>query len=60
MSMDERETCWGALDVLRGCSAGMVYHDLQQHCCIPFRALEGMDCLWYASYWILSICMPKQ
>ncbi|KAK9906469.1 hypothetical protein WJX75_002462 [Coccomyxa subellipsoidea] len=42
---DERETCWGALDVLRGCSAGMVYHDLQQHCCIPFRALEGMDCL---------------
>ena len=45
---DERETCWGALDVLRGCSAGMVYHDLQQHCCIPFRALEGMDCLWCA------------
>ncbi|CAL8462066.1 g1597 [Coccomyxa elongata] len=45
MSMDERETCWGALDVLRGCSAGMVYHDLQQHCCIPFHALEGMDCL---------------
>lgn len=45
MSMDERETCWGTLDVLRGCSAGMVYHDLQQHCCIPFHALEGMDCL---------------
>ncbi|EIE24363.1 hypothetical protein COCSUDRAFT_47246 [Coccomyxa subellipsoidea C-169] len=45
MDVDERETCWGALDVLRECSAGMVYHDLQQHCCIPFRALEGMDCL---------------
>ena len=48
MDADERETCWGALDVLRGCSAGMVYHDLQQHCCIPFHALEGMDCLWCA------------
>lgn len=57
MSLDERETCWGALDVLRGCSAGMVYHDLQQHCCIPFHALEGMDCLWCGPYEIL-FCVP--
>jgi hypothetical protein len=46
LSAQDRETCTGALDLLRGCSAGMVPHDLQQHCCIPFHALEGMGCFW--------------
>ena len=48
LNAQDRETCAGALDLLRGCSAGMMPHDLQQHCCIPFRALEGMGCFWCA------------
>ena len=46
LNAQDMETCTGALDLLRGCSAGMVPHDLQQHCCIPLRALEGMGCFW--------------
>lgn len=46
LSFDEWNTCLGALDSLRGCSEDMGSHDLQQHCCIPFHALEGMNCFW--------------
>ena len=46
LSFDDKKTCRGALDMLKGCNAGMVQLDLQQHCCIPFHALEGMKCFW--------------
>ena len=46
LTSGDKDTCRGALDLLKGCNAGMVQVDLQRHCCIPFHALEGMDCFW--------------
>ena len=44
--MHERDTCYSALDTLQSCTAGLASQDLQQLCCIPFHALEGMNCFW--------------
>ena len=46
LNLDERDTCYSALDTLQSCKAGLALQDLQQLCCIPFHALEGMNCFW--------------
>ena len=46
LTADDLDTCKSALGMLRGCSPHMQEHDLQQHCCVPFYALEGLDCFW--------------
>ena len=46
LKLEELDTCYSALDVLQGCNAGLPAQDLQQQCCIPFHALEGMKCFW--------------
>ena len=46
LTLDERVTCFGAVDSLRTCNAELPSQKLQQRCCIPFHALEGMDCFW--------------
>jgi predicted pyridoxine 5'-phosphate oxidase superfamily flavin-nucleotide-binding protein len=40
------DACREALAALQGCNPAMQHHDLQQHCCIPFYAMEGLDCFW--------------
>ena len=46
LSLNERDTCFGALVSLRTCHADLLFSDIQQRCCVPFRALEGLDCFW--------------
>ena len=46
LSLNERDTCFGALVSLKACHADLPHSDIQQRCCIPFRALEGLDCFW--------------
>ncbi|CAK0771560.1 hypothetical protein CVIRNUC_003872 [Coccomyxa viridis] len=44
LTLNERDTCFGALVSLKACHADLPHSDIQQRCCIPFRALEGLDC----------------
>lgn len=46
IDVNERDTCYSALDTLQSCNEGLASQDLQQLCCIPFHALEGMKCFW--------------
>ena len=46
LTLNERDTCFGALVSLKACHADLPHSDIQQRCCIPFRALEGLDCFW--------------
>jgi len=53
LTFEERDTCFGALDMLRACNTDMSSQDVQQLCCIPFYALEGMNCFWSVT---ISLC----
>ena len=46
LTFEERDTCFGALDMLRACNTDMSSQDVQQLCCVPFHALDGMNCFW--------------